>query len=78
MTAAQRKVLALALELPSDARRALAESLLDGLDDAEVPLGDGWQEEIARRIDAVERGEAQLISLEEAERRVLSRLDRTR
>ena len=78
MTAARRKVLALALELPADDRRALAESLLDGLDDAEVPLGDGWHEEIARRIEAVERGEAQLISLEEAERRVLERLDRPR
>lgn len=78
MSAAQRKVLALALELPADDRRELVDSLVDSLDEIEVPLAEGWHEEIARRIETVERGEAGLISLEEAERRVLARLDRPR
>ena len=60
-----------ALELPSEARAALAGSLIDSLDDQ---VDDGaeaaWDEEIARRIRDIDEGKAKLVPWAEVRRRL--------
>jgi putative addiction module component (TIGR02574 family) len=60
-----------ALELPTEARAALADSLLDSLDtevddDAEL----AWRTEIERRLKEVESGRAQLTPWSEVRARL--------
>jgi putative addiction module component (TIGR02574 family) len=51
-----------ALALPPEARAAVASSLLESLDD-EVDEGaeEAWKEEIARRLDDIDKGKVKLI-----------------
>ena len=52
-----------AIALSADDRARLAELLLASLpDDADEPLDQAWDQEIRRRVNAVESGTAQLIS----------------
>jgi putative addiction module component (TIGR02574 family) len=60
-----------AMELPPEARAALAGSLIDSLDDqvdedAEV----AWDAEIARRIRELDEGKVKLVPWAEARRRL--------
>ena len=60
-----------AMELPPEARAALAGSLIDSLDDqvdddAEV----AWDAEIARRIREIDEGKVKLVPWAEARRRL--------
>jgi putative addiction module component (TIGR02574 family) len=60
-----------ALQLPADARAALAGSLLDSLDqqvdeDAET----AWQLEINRRIEDLDSGKVKTVPWSEARRRI--------
>ncbi len=65
-----------ALALPPKARAALAESLLESLDDqpAEEGVEAAWSEEIKRRIEEIDSGKVQMIPYEEVRRRLLARL----
>ncbi len=65
-----------ALALPPNARAALAESLLESLDDqpAEEGVEAAWSEEIKRRIEEIDSGKVQMIPYEEVRRRLLARL----
>lgn len=58
-----------ALKLTPDEKRALIESLVISLDsdpDADpAEIARAWDEEIARRIEAVDRGEVEMIDGEE-------------
>ena len=68
------KVLKEALRLPVEARAALAGHLLESLDetvDEDVELA--WSEEIARRIDDLDRGKVKTISWSVARRQILGR-----
>jgi putative addiction module component (TIGR02574 family) len=63
-----------ALQLPPDARAALAGSLLDSLDqevdeDAEI----AWQSEINRRIKEIDSGEMKTVPWSEARRKIFGR-----
>jgi putative addiction module component (TIGR02574 family) len=60
-----------ALELPSEARAALAGSLIDSLDD-QVDEGAeaAWDAEIARRIRELDEGKVKLVPWAEARRRL--------
>lgn len=71
MDEAAKKILALALKLPSGARAALAGSLLDSLDEA-VDAGHevAWEREIAHRLEEIDSGEVKLIPWAEARRRI--------
>lgn len=67
-------ILRTALELPPEARAALAGSLLDSLDqtideDAEA----AWEAEIAERLKQLDEGRVRLIPWAEARRRIASR-----
>ena len=76
MTADVSELLKKALALPIEARAALAESLLESLD--EEPVDEGveaaWSEEIKRRIEEIDSGKVQMIPYEEVRRRLAARL----
>ncbi len=61
-----------ALKLPAEARAALAGSLLDSLDDTiDDDAEHAWEIEIARRIEEIDEGRAELIPWSEARRRIV-------
>lgn len=55
-----------ALELPPEARAALADSLLDSLDaEVDADTEQAWREEIERRAISLDKGTANLVPWEE-------------
>jgi putative addiction module component (TIGR02574 family) len=64
-----------AMELPDEARAALAGSLLDSLD-AEVDANAEqlWREEIERRLQSLNDGSAQLLPWNQVQTRLRARL----
>ena len=74
MNPAHKKVLEEALRLPAEARAALAGHLIESLDDSvdeDVELA--WSQEIARRIDELERGKVKTVPWSAARRQILGR-----
>jgi putative addiction module component (TIGR02574 family) len=64
-----------ALALPSEARAALADSLLDSLDaEVDPDAEQAWREEIERRAASIDAGIAILIPWEEVQARLRERL----
>ena len=63
-----------ALALPPEARAAVASSLLESLDD-QVDEGaeEAWKEEIARRLDDIDKGKVRLIPWATVRRRLMGR-----
>ncbi|MGH9750647.1 MAG: addiction module protein [Candidatus Polarisedimenticolia bacterium] len=63
-----------ALALPPEARAAVASSLLESLDD-QVDEGaeEAWKEEIARRLDDIDKGKVKLIPWATVRRRLMGR-----
>lgn len=78
MTAEAEKVFEQALALPERDRAALIEALADSMvaHDNDMDLSPEWKAEIARRIEAVERGESRLIPGDEVEARLRMALSR--
>jgi putative addiction module component (TIGR02574 family) len=76
MTEEASTILKKALALPAEARAAIADSLLESLDQSppEESVEAAWSEEIKRRIDDIDSGKVQLIPYEEVRRRLLARL----
>ncbi|HUE96851.1 MAG TPA: addiction module protein [Longimicrobiaceae bacterium] len=68
------KILRDALDLPPEARAALAGLLIDSLDD-QVDEGaeEAWATEIIRRLAEIDSGKVKLVSWPEARRRLTSR-----
>ena len=55
-----------ALALPESSRALLAEKLFESLEQGDhEEISQEWREEIKRRCEAIDRGEAQLIPMEE-------------
>jgi putative addiction module component (TIGR02574 family) len=77
VTSTGKKILEEALALPMEERAALVEALNQSLEGAENDLSPEWKAEIARRIEAIERGESRLIPGDEVEARVHERLNRS-
>ena len=74
MKPAQQKVLEEVLRLPLEARAALAGHLLDSLDDAvDEDAESAWSEEIARRVDELDRGKVKTVPWPVARRQILGR-----
>lgn len=68
------KLLEEALKLPSEARAALAGSLLDSLDDTVDPAAEvAWEVEIAKRLKELDDGKVRPIPWSEARRAILKR-----
>jgi putative addiction module component (TIGR02574 family) len=64
MSSVAQRLEAAALALPRSERARLAERLIASLDEnAEVE--DAWAAEIKRRLDAIDRGEVELVPAEE-------------
>jgi putative addiction module component (TIGR02574 family) len=60
-----------ALELPAEARAALASSLIDSLDETVDPSAENeWRLEIARRIDELDSGKVRPIPWAEARQKI--------
>jgi len=76
MTASAKKILEDALALPEKERVALIDALADSITGEDDELSPEWKAEIARRIDAIERGESQLIAGDEVDARIKQALGR--
>ena len=80
--ASSDKVLAAALDLPTDERARIAHELLLSLGESEVHGDDdvtaAWTDEIARRLQEVRRGEVELVDLDDVDAYVGQRLDALR
>ncbi len=70
MTSATRKILEDALALSEEQRATLVAALNESLETTEDDLTPEWKAEIARRIEAVERGDSRLIPGDEVEARI--------
>ena len=69
-------LLKLALGLPVEERAALANSLLDSLDDeGSASAEDAWNREVSRRMTALNSGEAVTVPWEEVQRQLRARVD---
>jgi len=76
MTQEETELLRKALALPPEARAALANSLLESLDDAVDPAAEqAWSEEIARRIQELDAGKVKPIAWHDARRKIAAMLD---
>ena len=74
MTSATKKILEEALALPEEERAALVSALNESLEAPADDLSPEWKAEIARRIEAVERGESRLVPADEVEARIRATL----
>ena len=71
------EVLRDALALPSEARAALVDSLIESLDHTiDEGAEEAWREEIYLRLQQIDSGAVQLIPWEDARRRLRTRLVR--
>jgi putative addiction module component (TIGR02574 family) len=70
VTSATKKILEDALALPEEQRATLVAALNESLETTEDDLTPQWKAEIARRIEAVERGDSRLIPGDEVEARI--------
>ena len=61
-----------ALSLPVDERAALANTLLDSLDQPEDSVEQAWDKEVARRMKDLEAGRAITVSWEELHQKLLA------
>jgi len=70
VTSTTKKILEDALALPEEQRATLVAALNESLETTEDDLTPEWKAEIARRIEAVERGDSRLIPGDEVEARI--------
>lgn len=70
MTSAARKILDEALALPEREREALVTALSDSLSPEASTLGPEWTAEIGQRLEALERGEVDLVEWEDVDARL--------
>lgn len=76
MNADVNRILKEALQLPPEARGALADQLLDSLDDSVDPRAEEeWDREIAKRVADLDAGRVKTVPWAEVRRRLTS-LDR--
>jgi putative addiction module component (TIGR02574 family) len=76
MNTEAQQVLQTALSLPYEERVEIAESLIWSLDEKEsMEIEAAWSQEIKRRLDSIDRGEAQMIPWEEVIRSMRERLN---
>ena len=75
MTKAAELVLKKALELDDSERAEIAGALLSSLEpEPEADIEAAWREEVRRRVDEIESGQAELVPWEEVRERLFSRL----
>jgi putative addiction module component (TIGR02574 family) len=75
MTQEANDLLKKALALPPEDRAALAGSLIDSLEVfSDVSVEEAWNDEIARRINEMDSGQAKTVSWTDVRRRVSAKL----
>jgi putative addiction module component (TIGR02574 family) len=76
MSAKADAVLTLALDLPERDRAEIAAALFDSIEPpTEAEVEEAWRQEVARRVAAVDAGEARLVPWEQVRDRLVMRLD---
>jgi putative addiction module component (TIGR02574 family) len=65
-------LLKVALALPVEERTALANTLLDSLETTNQSVQEAWDEEVARRIEALKAGKAVTVPWEQLHRELLA------
>jgi putative addiction module component (TIGR02574 family) len=76
MNAKTQEVLQAALSLPESDRAEIAASLIHSLDtETDADADAAWAEEIRRRLDAIDKGEVQLVPWDDVMRAMGSRGD---
>jgi putative addiction module component (TIGR02574 family) len=76
MTQEETEILRKALALPSEARAALANSLLESLDETvDASAEEAWSREIAHRIAELDSGKVKPVTWEDARRQIAAMLD---
>jgi putative addiction module component (TIGR02574 family) len=71
-----QSVLDAAAQLPTDDRLRLIEALWDSVPaDAEIPLHHEWEQELSRRVAAIENGTAKTIPCSTIRDEALARID---
>lgn len=66
-----KQLLEEALQLPSEARAAIAGELIQSLDDrVDDDAEEAWSDEIRRRLDRLDAGQARTVPWTEARRRI--------
>jgi len=76
MDGSAESVLHAALELPAEARAAIIGRLIESLDEeVDAAAEEAWADEIARRVDELDRGEVQPIPWAVARRMILGSAD---
>jgi putative addiction module component (TIGR02574 family) len=67
------KILTEALRIPPEERALIAERLITSLDSpADLDVEAAWQQEVQKRLAAIDRGEVALMSWEEARQKLRS------
>ena len=64
-----------ALALPVDERAALASTLLDSLETTNQSVQEAWDEEVARRMEALKAGKAVIVPWEQLHRELLAMMN---
>ncbi len=64
-----------ALALPVDERAALASTLLDSLETTNQSVQEAWDEEVARRMEALKAGKAVTVPWEQLHRELLAMMN---
>jgi putative addiction module component (TIGR02574 family) len=64
-----------ALALPADERTALANTLLDSLEDADESVQAAWDEEVARRMQDLKAGKTVTVPWEQLHQELLAMLN---
>ncbi len=75
MTAEISELLKRALALPEEERAALANTLLESIDFSSQSVQEAWDEEIARRMEALNAGNAVTVPWEDLRRELLAMVD---
>ena len=77
MSRAVTEILRDALELPGEARAALASSLLESLDtEVDADAEQAWRDEIQRRVEEIDTGAVSLTPWDEVKQRLEARIRR--
>jgi putative addiction module component (TIGR02574 family) len=76
MTQDETEILRKALALPPEGRAALANSLLESLDETvDASAEEAWSREIARRIEELDSGKVKPVTWEDARREIAAILN---
>jgi len=79
MSAKADAVLTLALDLPEEDRAEIAAALFESIEpEGEEEVEQAWRQEVAKRVAAIDAGEAQTVAWTSARQRLVTKLNERR